>query len=176
MVLALHLSQAVFGQNFQQPGVYVEQNGAWISHTPAAYSGVQGSNKIVKATFSWTFRGAHVPLQLSASHLHFLLVCGPGGLELAILCQPGTSQPVNLLIVRLDEKSDHRESRTISGTMFGAKSGFDPKKTVTAAVLRRADGNWDVSPSQDLKSGEYLLTVGSNPQGFDFGIRIAEVR
>jgi len=81
------------------------------------------------------------------------------------------SQPIDLIIVRLDEKSDHREARTITGSMFGGHSGFDPKKTTTAVVSKRDDGSWDVSPDKDLKSGEYLITTGTQPQGFDFGIQ-----
>ena len=54
--------------------------------------------------------------------------------------------------------------------MFGGYGGFDPKKTVTATAVKKQDGSWDVSPTEDLKSGEYLITTGMNPQGFDFGI------
>jgi len=58
-----------------------------------------------------------------------------------------------------------------SGSMLGGHGGFDPKKTVTTVVIKQQDGSWDVSPTQDLKSGEYLITTGMSPQGFDFGIR-----
>ena len=83
----------------------------------------------------------------------------------------GTSQPNDLIVVQLDEKSDHRESRMATGNMFGAgHGGFDPKRTVTVTTVKKEDGSWDVSPAQDLKAGEYLITTGMSPQGFDFGI------
>ena len=75
--------------------------------------------------------------------------------------------------MRLDEKSDHREARMITGSMFGGHSGFDPKKTTTATAVKREDGSWEVSPDGDLKPGEYLITTGTQPQGFDFGIQAA---
>ena len=55
--------------------------------------------------------------------------------------------------------------------MFGGRGGFDPKKTTTATAVKRGDGSWNVSPVEDLKSGEYLITTGTQPQGFDFGIQ-----
>jgi len=87
-----------------------------------------------------------------------------------MLCGTGP-KPSDLIIVRLDEKSDHREARTISGSMFGGHGGFDSKKTTTASLARQDDGSWEVSPDKDLKSGEYLSTTGIQPQGFDFGIQ-----
>jgi hypothetical protein len=99
-------------------------------------------------------------------------VCGlTGGVPLLTLCGPTLKQPTDLIVVRLDEKSDHREARTITGSMLGGRSGFDSKKTTTATATKRDDGNWEVSPDADLKPGEYLITTGTQPQGFDFGIR-----
>lgn len=89
-----------------------------------------------------------------------------------MLCGPTLKQPTDLIIVRLDEKSDHREARTISGNALGSgHSGFDAKKTTTATAAKRDDGSWEVSLDGDLKPGEYLITTGTQPQGFDFGIQ-----
>jgi hypothetical protein len=167
----LTLLTAAFGQT-QAPGIYSDQNGTLSELSPAAYSGVQSSNSIVKANFSWTFRGSHSSAQLSTNRPQFRLVCGlTGGVPLVMLCGPALKQPTDLIIVRLDEKSDHREARTITGSMFGGRSGFDPKKTTTATAVKREDGSWEVSPDGDLKPGEYLITTGIHPQGFDFGIQ-----
>jgi hypothetical protein len=89
-----------------------------------------------------------------------------------MLCGPTLAQPTDLIIVRLDEKSDRREARTLSGNAFGGgHSGFDAKKTTTATAVKRDDGSWEISPDGDLKPGEYLITTGTQPQGFDFGIQ-----
>ena len=88
-----------------------------------------------------------------------------------MLCQPGAQQPNDLIVVQLDEKPDHRESRAISGSIVGGHGGFDPKRTVIASAEKREDGSGDVSFAQDLKPGEYLITTGISPHGFDFGIQ-----
>lgn len=162
-------SVLVLGQ--QTPGIYADQNGTLSALGPAAYSGTQTSNSLVKASIFWTFRGNHSSAQLSTNRPQFRLVCGlTGGAPLLMLCGP-TSQPTDLIVVRLDEKSDHREARTITGSMFGGHSGFDPKKTIAATATKRDDGSWNISLNADLKSGEYLITTGTQPQGFDFGIQ-----
>lgn len=170
VLMLIPISLAV-GQQTPQSGFYVDQSGTLAALNPAAYSGTQSSNSIVKANIYWTFRGSHSPMQLATNHPRFRLVCGNGATVLLMLCVPGDSQPRDLVVVRLDEKSDRREARTVSASMFGGRGGFDPKKTVTVTPVKRDDGSWDVSPSQDLKPGEYLITTGTNPQGFDFGIQ-----
>lgn len=167
-VLMLLVSALAFGQGV--PGIYLDQDGTLSELSPAAYSGTQSSNSVVKANVFWTFRGGHSSVQLSANRPHFRLVCGQGHLNLLMLCG-SPSQPRDLIIVRLDEKSDHREARMATGSIFGGHGGFDPKKTTTATLVKRDDGSWEVSPDKDLKAGEYLITTGIQPQGFDFGIQ-----
>jgi hypothetical protein len=167
----LTLVAGAFGQT-STPGIFLDQDGKLSELSPAAYSGTQSSNSMMKANIFWTFRGSHSPVQLSTNRPQFRLVCGlTGGVPLVMLCGPTLKQPTDLIIVRLDEKSDHREARTITGSMFGGHSGFDPKKTTTATAVKREDGSWEVSPDGDLKPGEYLITTGIKPQGFDFGIQ-----
>ena len=174
--MKIALAMAVFtalavGQQAQSPGMYVDQNGGALSElSPAAYSGTQSSNHVVRANVFWTFRGGHSTVQLSASRPHFRLLCGHGSVALILLCGPAL-QPSDLIIVRLDEKSDHREARMATGSMFGGHGGFDSKRITIATAAKRTDGNWDVSPDKELKSGEYLITMGVQPQGFDFGIK-----
>jgi hypothetical protein len=161
-------SVLAFGQ--QTPGIFLDQDGKVSELSPAAYSGTQSSNSMVKANIFWTFRGSRSPVQLSTNHPNFRLVCGHGNLNLLMLCG-ATRHPSDLIIVRLDEKLDHREARTITGSMFGGHSGFDSKKTTTATAVKQDDGSWEISPDKDLKAGEYLITTGTQPQGFDFGIQ-----
>jgi hypothetical protein len=172
LVIALMTTVAI-GQQAQEPGIYADQGGTLLALSPAAYSGTQSSNSVVKASVSWTFRGSRSTVQLSTNRPHFRLICGHrGAVPLILLC--GTAlQPSDLIIVRLDEKSDHRESRMATGSMFGGHGGFDPKKTTTATATasKNADGSWDVVPDKELKPGEYLITTGIQPQGFDFGVQ-----
>src|ERR1019366_6889141 len=167
----LTLVAGAFGQT-STPGIFLDQDGKLSELNPAAYSGTQSSNSMMKANIFWTFRGSHSPVQLSTNRPQFRLVCGlTGGVPLVMLCGPTLKQPADVIIVRLDEKSDHREARTITGSMLGGHSGVDPKKTTTATAVKGEDGSWEVSPDADLKPGEYLITSGTQPQGFDFGIQ-----
>lgn len=157
-------------QQTATPGMYVDQHGTLLQLTPASYSGTRASNHVVKANLFWTFRGSRSATQLSMNRPHFRLVCGRGSVALVLLC--GLSQqPSDLIIVRLDEKSDHRESRMATGSVFGGRGGFDPKKTTKATAVKHEDGGWDVSPDEDLEPGEYLVTSSTQPQGFEFSVR-----
>jgi|HubBroStandDraft_2_1064218.scaffolds.fasta_scaffold31592_2 hypothetical protein len=60
----------------------------------------------------------------------------------------------------------------LSGSMVGGHGGFDEGKTVTATTTKRAEESWDVFADKELEPGEYLLTTGISPQGFDFAIQL----
>jgi hypothetical protein len=170
-IAAFMLLTSALAFSQQTPGIFLDQYGELSELSPAAYSGAQSSNRVVRANIFWTFRGSHSPVQLSTNRPHFRLVCGfRATVPLLLLCGP-TQHPSDLIIVRLDEKSGRREARTVSGSMFGGRSGFDSKKTTTATTVKRDDDSWEVSPDQDLGAGEYLITTGIQPQGFDFGIQ-----
>jgi len=160
----------LFGIAQQSPGMYVDQDGALSKLSPAVFSGTEASNHIAKAKVFFVFRGAHSSVQLSTTHPHFRLICGLQDASLIVFCATGP-QPSDLIVVRLDEKSDHRDALTATGSMFGGHGGFDPKKTTTASLTKRDDSNWEVSPGNDLAPGEYLLTTGTQARGFDFGIQ-----
>jgi hypothetical protein len=172
LILAvLLIASLVIGQRAKLvTGMYVDKNGTLSELSPAAYSGTQSSNHIVKTNIFWMFRGGRSAVQLLTTRPHFRLICGQGNIALILLCGPAV-QPSDLIIVRLDEKSDHREFHIATRSIFGGRGGFDPKKTTTATAVKRADGSWNVWPVEDLKSGEYLITTGTQPQGFDFGIQ-----
>lgn len=87
-----------------------------------------------------------------------------------ILCEGG-SGPRDLIIVRLDEKPDSREAQMATGSIVGGHGGFDPKKTTIAPLVKRDDGTWEFSPEKDLAPGDYLITTGTQPHGFDFAIQ-----
>jgi hypothetical protein len=164
LVLSIY---AVHAQD--RPGIYSDQDGTLSALGAAAYSGTQTSSAIVKATIFWTFRGGHSLVQLQTIHPHFRLVCGQGN-NLFMFCD-SNFQPRELVIVQLDGKSNQRRASMATGNMFGVgHGGFDPKKVTTAVLTKRDDGNWEVTPDKDLKAGEYLITSGAQPQGFDFGI------
>lgn len=157
------LASVVVGQQAEakrEPGMYAEQNGTLEKMAPAPYSGSKETNNIAKANVFWTFRGSEAIVKLAVKRPHFVIYS----------TKPHWAT-TRLVIVRLDKKSDHRELRMASGSMFGGHGGFDEDKTVTATTTKRDDESWDVSPDKELEPGEYLLTTGISPQGFDFAIQ-----
>jgi hypothetical protein len=71
----------------------------------------------------------------------------------------------------MDSKSDHREIRVAKVGAFTANSttGFDKKKLIAIAVTRKGD-ELEIWPAADLDAGEYFMTSGFSPVGFDFGV------
>jgi hypothetical protein len=168
MLLVLALTSVAVGQQAAtkpEPGMYVDQNGTLLKLAPAPYSGSKTTNSIVKADIFWTFRGGEATVRLSAKRPHFV-----------IYSTKPTWATTQLVIVKLDKKSDHRELRMASGSMFGGHGGFDEKKTVTVSITKRDGESWDALPDKDLEPGEYLLTTEVNPRGFDFGIQVEQAK
>lgn len=115
----------------------------------------------------WTFRGAAAPIQISEKRPTFYVK------ELPSLTNIAGRSGRDLVIVRFDKKKDHRELQvTNGGNMFTFKAGLSKDRVPDIQVKTISDGIFSVTPNEDLKPGEYLLTfeaMGGN--GCDFGIK-----
>ena len=80
LILAvLLIASLVIGQQAKLvTGMYVDKNGTLSELNPAAYSGTQSSNHIVKTNIFWMFRGGPSAVQLLTTRPHFRLICGQG--------------------------------------------------------------------------------------------------
>ncbi len=118
------------------------------------------------------FRGAEAPTQISERRPTFCVKQPtlPGMAEVAGMTER------DLVIVRLDKKKDHRELQTTSGSsIFTFKAGVSKNRLPEIVTKRLADGLFLVTPAQDLKPGEYLLTFSTlGGSGYDFGIKDAK--
>ncbi len=115
----------------------------------------------------WTFRGAGAPVQIDGRRPTFYVKELP-----ALETLPGRSER-DLVIVRFDKKKDHRELQTTNGgNMFTYKAGFSKDRLPDITAKKMADGIFAVEPTEDLKSGEYMLTFSAiGNSGYDFGIK-----
>jgi len=115
----------------------------------------------------WTFRGSEAPIQIEDRRPTFY-VKEPPVLEIIA----GRSER-DLVIVRFDKKKDHRELQTTSGgNMFTYKAGFSKERLPDITVKKIADGLFAVTPNEELKTGEYMLTFSAlGNTGYDFGIK-----
>jgi len=77
----------------------------------------------------------------------------------------------DLVLVRTDQKSDHREIRVakVGSWTANTRTGFDQKKLIPIAVTRKGE-TIEIVPNADLDVGEYFVTAGFSPVGFDFGV------
>lgn len=155
LVSAIMVSLAI-GQQQREAGMYVDQNGTLTKLAEAPHPSTRIKSKIVKATGLWIFRGAEAAVQIPVSHPHFIIY--------------GSSE--RFVIVRLENKSDHRELQAASASLLGAHGGFDPKKTIDTTATKRFDGGFDLSFKPDLEPGEYLISTEVPPrEAYDFGIQ-----
>jgi len=154
------------------PGAYYWNGEKWITMQSITLAG--GGAKHVGKVFVpgltpqmvWTFRDPEAPVQVSESlpRFCFKLIAMPPGM-------PYAPSGRDILIVRFDEKKDHRELQTTSGgNMFTFKSGLSNDRTPAIEITELDSSTYLVSPKQPLKNGEYLLTNSSlGATGYDFG-------
>ena len=117
--------------------------------------------------FVWTFRGAEARVQIGDKKPTFYIK------ELPMLSSIAGRSERDLLIVRFDKKKDHRELQTTSGgSMFTFKSGISKERMPDITTKTVADGVFMVTPNEDLKPGEYMLTFSAlGNSGYDFGVK-----
>ena len=115
----------------------------------------------------WTFRDAESPVQIENKRPTFCIK------EMPVLAGIAGRSARDLLIVRFDKKKDHRELQTTSGgNMFTFKAGVSKERMPAIVTKTMAEGVFIVTPSEDLKPGEYMLTFAAlGNSGYDFGIR-----
>jgi hypothetical protein len=169
------------GQNVAAPqdvqllsdGFYYKTSQGWQKLEPLAMSG-GGAKHIGKMfvpgltpQFVWTFRDAESPAQIVDKRPTFCVK------EYPALGNTAGRSGRDLLIVRFDKKKDHRELQTTNGgNMFTFKAGISKDRTPEITTKTLADGIFMVTPNQDLKPGEYMVTFSAlGNSGYDFGIR-----
>jgi hypothetical protein len=115
----------------------------------------------------WTFRGAESPIQIEDKRPTFCIKESPEEAGIA-----GRSEHA-LLIVRFDKKKDHRELQTTNGgNVFTFKGGLSKDRMPDITTKTASDGVFMVTPTEDLKPGEYMITFDAlGFDGYDFGVR-----
>ncbi len=97
----------------------------------------------------------------------------------------GTSSPNEFTLLRLEVKSDTRETVVMKANAFGASSGTEDKANVPFTSTKLGPGVYKVVPNAPLKPGEYafisVAATGAFAPGaasasrlFDFGVNPPE--
>ena len=154
-------------------GFYYQSSQGWKMLEPISMAG--GGLKHVGKMFVpgltpqmvWTFRGAEAPVQIEDKRPTFCIK------ELPSLASVAGRSERDLVIVRFDKKKDRRELQTTNGgNMFTFKAGLSKDRTPDITTKTIADGVFIVTPNEDLKPGEYMLTFGAlGNTGYDFGVK-----
>jgi hypothetical protein len=117
--------------------------------------------------FVWTFRDPEARIQFGDKRPTFYVK------ELPILATIAGRTERDLIIIRFDKKKDHRELQTTSGgNMFTFKSGISKERLPDIITATVSEGIFTVTPKEDLKPGEYMITFAAlGNTGYDFGIK-----
>ena len=151
------------------PGMYVDQAGSLVKmeHVPMSGTATKGVAKSVfvpgaAPSVVWDFPGSAAPVRVSARP------------RFVYQLRPNQSiSERDLVLVRMDQKSDHREIRVakVGSWTANTRTGFDQKKLIPIAVTRKGE-TIEIVPNADLEVGEYFVTAGFSPVGFDFGVGV----
>jgi len=182
LILAIVFSFAAFGQD-QTPDVQPSADGFYYK-TPQGYQKLEaltiagaGAKHAARAfvpglmpEMIYTYRGAEAPVQIMEKRPTFYIKQTPLPAAMTI---PGRSGR-DLVILHLDVRKDHRELQISNGTI-DYKVGISKDRMPDITTKTLADGVFVVTPSEDLKPGQYMVTFASfasmGYSGFDFGIK-----
>lgn len=155
-----------------EPGVYVQHGDHWDKLYVANSSGIRMSGPagtmfsygIASMKTIMIFRDPTAPIKTFGARPVFYVV------------GPTLTAPRDMLIVRLNQKKDHRELQIGKANAYtGAKIEYSASDTIEVTVTD-SDGARTITPNADLKPGEYILFVGTpTPMpagygGYDFSV------
>jgi hypothetical protein len=157
-------------------GVYVQNGNAWDKLYLANLNGTKSSG-VAKSAFSYgiakakvevVYRDAEAPVSTSGPRPTFKIV------------GPSQVAPRDIVIVRVQQKKDHRELQLGTARMWSGVNMQYPPEATTEVSVKQTDNGLILTPAADLKPGQYLLFAGgpvggsglpSGMGGFDFGIK-----
>src|SRR6266850_5672442 len=148
-----------------QPGAYLWNGNAWTPMETIKMSGggAKHMGKMLVPGLTpqmvWTFRDASAPVHLDNGKPVFCVKfysLPPGS--------PYAPSGRDIMIVRFDEKKDHRELQTTSGgNLFTFKAGLSKERMPEIEVTSLDASTHIVTLKDALRPGEYLLST--SPMG-----------
>jgi hypothetical protein len=155
-----------------QAGTYYWTGSAWSPMQQITMSG--GGTKHAAKMFVpgltpqvvWTFRDSTAPVQVTDARPQFCFK-----FYNSLAGTPYAPSGRDIVLVRFDQKKDHRELQTTNGgNMFTFKSGLSKDRMPDIDISAADASTFLVSPRGDLAPGEYLLSASTmGASGYDFG-------
>ena len=146
-------------------GVYFRQEGKWISLKTSAVAGVntKGLEQYIQTdgftglAMDFVCQGALALIRIPSQKPVFYV--------------RGIGLPNDALIVQFEQKKNSRYLRTsLSSSNAANKAGFRENAIRKVDIVIFSDKSFSITPKEDLKPGEYLLTFGNATNSYDFGI------
>lgn len=156
-IVLVSLCALSLAQDSMEPpgyGVYYKTKGGWQK---IEYTSPLGNNVGVFSGVTLTYHGAAAALQIADHRPVFYF--------------ERMTTARNTIIVRLEKKKDQRDVKVIRTGVLTAKGGPDKKHVPDVTVQSVNDRVISITPTQELPSGEYLLTDSGGYGGYDFGIQ-----
>jgi hypothetical protein len=133
----------------------------------------------VKTKSNLPGRSADLQLTTTMPTFYFYLDITSGGLNTA---SGVPSDPKEFTLVRFNQRSDNREVTIGKANAFGAKGGLSDEYVVDFKIEDMGNGIFKVTPTADLKKGEYGFylvnsgnsntSAGVGAKFFDFGVNM----
>jgi hypothetical protein len=147
------------------PGLYLRQEEKWLNLRTATVSIVD-----TKGLGQYIQTDGFTDLAMD-------FVC-PGARALTRIPSPkpvfyvrGGGLPNDALIVQFEQKKNSRDLHaSISDANASNKAGFRKEAVRKVDVVIFPDKSFSITPQEDLRPGEYLLTFGKTTDSYDFGI------
>ncbi len=157
-----------------EPTVYSQGKSGGVFKSAMTYG-------IAKMKWKAVVRGAHANVRSSDPKAVFYFYFEETSAGLSHASFGGTSTPNEFTLVKLEARSDTRETVVMKMNAFGSSSGTDEKATVSFAFTKLRPGLYKVVPNAPLKAGEYCFlgaseggVYGAGAAGanrlFDFGV------
>ena len=155
-----------------QAGTYYWSESTWTLMQQITMSG--GGTKHAAKMFVpgltpqivWTFRDSAAPVQVEDARPQFCVK-----FMAALAGTPYAPSGRDIVLVRFDQKKDHRELQTTNGgNMFTFKAGLSKDRMPDIDITAADASTFFIAPRADLAPGEYLLSASSmGLSGYDFG-------
>jgi hypothetical protein len=152
----------------ENSGMYLDRDGEPAQKMERARMSGSESKGVAKSVFVpgasvshvWDYPGAEATIHADASP-RFIYY----------LHENQTIADRDFVMVRMDQKSDRREIRVAKqGAWTGdVRTGFDRKRLVDLRITKKGS-TVEIVPMQTLTPGEYFMTAGFSPVGYDFGV------
>ncbi|MGH9846492.1 MAG: hypothetical protein ACREEM_47955 [Blastocatellia bacterium] len=175
----------------REPGIYVANKGRVVQIHPTSFSGTKSnflgaafSYGLAKSKMRATVRGASANLTVAQLrpefYFHFDEDMSTPGLAMTSFTNFSAASPAEFVLVKMDRKSNSRETVLMEIGMFGSSTGARDKDVREFTFEKLKSGVFKVTPKVNLDPGEYCFYFAgvagaygiAGGKLFDFGITL----